>query len=62
MIHEAKAIKLIRIYFYICEQWEIDLKHLCKRFSNNNQPELSDQEIMDQAEMLGRKRYKLFLC
>ena len=46
MIPEAKAIKLIKIYFYICEQWEIELKHLCERFSNNNQPELTDQEIM----------------
>ena len=46
MIPEAKAIKLIKIYFYLCERYETDLKHFCERFSNNNQPELTDQEIM----------------
>jgi hypothetical protein len=46
MIPEAKAIKLIKIYFYICEQYDIELKQYCERFSNNNQPQLTDQEIM----------------
>lgn len=46
MIPQANAIKLIKIYFYICDQWEADLKYLCERFSNNNQPGLTDQEIM----------------
>ena len=46
MIPQAKAIKLIKIYFYICEQWEVELKYLCERFSNNHQPELTDEEIM----------------
>ena len=46
MIPEAKAIKLIKIYFYVCEQYDIELKHFCERFSNNNQPEFTDQEIM----------------
>lgn len=35
MIPEAKAIKLIKIYSYVCEQYEIELKHFCKRFNNN---------------------------
>ncbi len=46
MILEAKAVKLIEIYFYICERYEKDLKYSCERFSNNDQPELTDQEIM----------------
>ena len=46
MIPEAKAVKLIEIYFYICKRYEEDLKYCCERFSNNDQPELTDQEIM----------------
>jgi len=46
MIPEAKAIKLIKIYFYVCERYEKELNYLCERFSNNNRPELTDQEIM----------------
>lgn len=46
MIPQANAIKLIKIYFLICEHWEADLKYLCDRFSNNNQPQLTDQEII----------------
>ena len=46
MIPEANAIKLIQIYYFICERFEEDLQYCCQRFSNNCQPELSDQEIM----------------
>ncbi len=46
MIPEAKAVKLINIYLYICERYEQDLKYCCQRFSNNNKPDLTDQEIM----------------
>ena len=46
MIPEAKAIKLIEIYFYICKRYDEDLKYCCERFSNNNEPGFSDQEIM----------------
>ena len=46
MIIKAKALKLIEIYFHICERYEEDLKFCCERFSNNNQPDLTDQEIM----------------
>lgn len=45
MISKDKADKLIRIYFFICDKFE-ELKYYCERFSNNNQPELTDQEIM----------------
>ena len=46
MIPQAKALKLIEIYLYICKRYEDDLKYCCERFSNNNKPELTDQEIM----------------
>lgn len=38
--------KLIEIYFYICEKFEKDLKYCCKRFSNNDNPEFTDEEAM----------------
>jgi hypothetical protein len=38
--------KLIEIYFYICEKFEKDLKYCCQRYSNNNEPEFTDQEAM----------------
>jgi hypothetical protein len=46
MISEAKSIKLVKIYLYICERYDEDLKYHCQRFSNNDQPEFTDQEIM----------------
>lgn len=45
MIPEAKALKLIEIYLFICKRYDEDLKYCCERFSNNNKPELTDQEI-----------------
>lgn len=46
MIPKAKALKLIEIYFYICKRYDEDIKYCCERFSNNDKPELTDQEIM----------------
>jgi hypothetical protein len=46
MIPETKALKLIEIYFFICKRFDEDLKYCCERFSNNDKPELTDQEIM----------------
>lgn len=46
MISKAKCMKLIKIYFYICQRYDEDLKYQCERFSNNKQPKLTDQEIM----------------
>ena len=46
MILEAKALKLVEIYLYICKRFDEDLKYHCERFSNNNEPKFSDQEIM----------------
>jgi len=36
----------MQIYFYICKRFEKDLKYCCKRYSNNDKQELTDQEIM----------------
>ena len=46
MIIEAKKTKLVEIYLYICKSYEKELKYSCERFSNNDKPELTDQEIM----------------
>lgn len=46
MISKAKCMKLIKIYFYICQRYDEDLQYQCERFSNNKQPKLTDQEIM----------------
>ncbi|MEI7424755.1 MAG: transposase [Candidatus Staskawiczbacteria bacterium] len=46
MINQAKALKLVKIYLYICKRFEEDLKYSCERFSNNNKQDLTDQEIM----------------
>lgn len=46
MISQVKADKLIKIYFQVCEKYENELKFSCMRFSNNDEPAFSDQEIM----------------
>ncbi|MCX6230151.1 MAG: transposase [Bacteroidetes bacterium] len=46
MIIEAKAVKLIQIYFFVEKSFEENLKYSCERFSNNDKPELTDIEIM----------------
>ncbi len=46
MIHKDKELKLIAIYFYICQKFETNLQYCCQRFSNNNRPLFTDQEIM----------------
>ena len=46
MITKNNEDKLIEIYFYICEKFEKDLKYCCQRYSNNNNPTFTDQEIM----------------
>ena len=45
MTLKDKDDKLIRIYFLICDYFK-ELHYYCERFSNNKQPELTDQEIM----------------
>lgn len=45
MILKDRDDKLIRIYFLICDYFN-ELQYYCERFSNNKQPEFTDQEIM----------------
>ena len=46
MIPREKALQLTAIYLYICELYESELQFVCERFSNNNKPEFSDQELI----------------
>jgi hypothetical protein len=39
-------VKLIALYFYVCERYEEELKYCCQRFSNNHHPEFTDQEAL----------------
>lgn len=46
MINQAKALKLIKIYDYVCDKYENVLQYHCQRFTNNNRPGFTDQEVM----------------
>jgi len=46
MIIKDKERKLIEIFFYVSKKYESDLKFLCERFSNNDEPKFSDVELM----------------
>lgn len=46
MIPKAKALKLIAIYLYVCELYDQKLQYSVQRYSNNNKPLFTDQEIM----------------
>jgi len=46
MTSTDKKFKLVKIYFYVCHRFDIELKYLCERFSNNKQPEFTDQEAI----------------
>lgn len=46
MITSEKAINLIKIYTYVCERDEHELKYPCERHSNNNVHILSDEEVL----------------
>ena len=46
MIPKAKELKLISIYLYICDIFDSRLKGTCQRFSNNSNPDFTDQEVM----------------
>jgi len=39
-------LNLVSIYLYICDLYESQLKYSCERFSNNKQPDFTDQEII----------------
>jgi len=43
----VNKIKLIQIYYYICESYDKVLSHHCQRFSNNStEPCFTDQELL----------------
>lgn len=46
MIPKDKALKPIKIYMYVCKQYEENLKYYCQRYSNNSIPVFTDQEIL----------------
>jgi hypothetical protein len=46
MISKKKELKLIKIYMYICDLYDKELKCYCQRYSNNSNPTFTDQEIM----------------
>ena len=39
-------IKLIALYYYICECYDTELYWHCQRFSNNSQPDFTDEELL----------------
>ena len=46
MIPKVKEFKLISIYLYICDIYDSKLRNTCERFSNNNNPDFTDQEVI----------------
>lgn len=46
MINQAKALKLIKLYQYVCDKYEHELQYHCQRFTNNNRPDFTDQEVI----------------
>lgn len=65
----SKDYKLVKIYFYVCEKFEECLQFQCERFSNNDKPKLTDQEIitiylfvMHHQEIFKIKKIHQFAC
>lgn len=46
MIPNDKKYKLIQIYCHVCNKFENDLQYSCMRYSNNKEPDFTDEEIM----------------
>jgi len=46
MIPNAKAFKLVSMYMFICDIYNSHLRHICQRYSNNPNPDFTDQEII----------------
>lgn len=38
--------KLVKIYDYVCQKFEKNMYYDCQRYSNNNKPDFTDQEII----------------
>lgn len=41
-----KPLKLIALYYYICECYDTELRWICQRFSNNSSPVFRDEECL----------------
>lgn len=46
MIPKEKKLKLIGLYMYICDVYKSSLRFYCQRFSNNSNPEFTDEEVL----------------
>ena len=46
MINQTTATKLVKIYLTICQKYDNYLQYFCQRFSNNNEPVFTDQEVI----------------
>lgn len=46
MIPKEKKLKLIGLYMYICDIYKSSLRFYCQRFSNNSNPEFTDEEVL----------------
>ena len=46
MIPKDKALKLVKIYMYVCSQYQETLNCYCQGYSNNSKHQFSDQEIL----------------
>ena len=48
-------IKLIALYYYICECYNTELCWHCQRFSNNSQPDFTDEELLSAVSKMLEK-------
>jgi hypothetical protein len=39
-------LNLVKLYLFVCDSYEKELKYFVQRFSNNNKPAFTDQEVM----------------
>lgn len=46
MIPKDKALKLIKIYMYVCSKYDETLNCYCQRYCNNAKPQFTDREIL----------------
>jgi hypothetical protein len=50
--------KLVKIYCYVCQQYEKELQYLCQRFSNNSNSEFTDRKVIKAIKK--SEKYKSF--
>lgn len=39
-------LRLVFLYVFVCEQYHKDLWVYCQRFTNNNKPDFTDEEVI----------------